>query len=298
MAENNYLIFGSRIREAYGNLAKKERMIADFLLRDPEFLLDASAKDLADATGTSPATVIRFCRTCGFNGLTEMKLSLKRENRTVDSHPSRAVDGALSDNELSALVRERVLGYHNVVVSTLLTDWNIEAYSMAVEAILNAGQIVIVGEGVSRGSCVTLMNSLLVMGLRCHMYLDSVFEIINIDRLAPGDVVIDISFPGSLRTGIDSMKLAKERGAVTIGIVGMQDSPILEYLDIVLTTASPKQEYYHSDLSVRIAELVVIGILTTLLDVKYKERFGEMKAVAPATAIREVEQAPSESTKI
>ena len=161
---------------------------------------------------------------------------------------------------------------------------------MAVEAILNARQIIIVGEGVSRGSCIILLNSLLTMGLRCNMYNDSVFEIINIDHLEPGDVVIDISFPGSVRTSIDSLKLAKQRGAITIGLVGFRDAPILEYVDIVLNTSSPKQEYYNSDLSVRIAELVVIGILTTLLNVKYKERFGEMKAEAPATAIRQVER--------
>ncbi len=288
MAEKNYLIFSSRIKEAYGSLARKERAIADYLLQHPDFLLDASAKEIAEATNSSPATVIRFCRSCGFNGLTEMKLSLKRENRLVDTHPARAVDKELSDADLSALVKERVLGFHNVVVNTLLSDWNLAAYNMAVDAILNAKQIIIVGEGVSRGSCVTLMNTLLMMGLRCHMYLDSVFEIINIDRLEPGDVVIDISFPGSVRTSIDSLKLAKERGAVTIGLIGMMDGPILDYVDIVLATSSPHQEYYHSNMSVRIAELVVIGILTTLLDVKYKERFGDVKTEAPATAIRQV----------
>ena len=288
MAEKNYLIFSSRIKEAYGSLAKKERRIADFLLQNPEFVLNATAKEIAEATDSSAATVIRFCRTCGFNGLTELKLSLKRESKIVDSHPARAVDAPMSDRELSELIKDRVLGYHNVVVSTLLSDWNIAAYNMAVEAILGAKQIIIVGEGVSRGSCIILMNSLLTMGLRCNMYTDSVFEIINIDHLSPGDVVIDISFPGSVRTSIDSLILAKKRGAVTIGLVGMPDAPILEHVDIVLNTSSPKQEYYHSDLSVRIAELVVIGILTSLLDVKYKERFGEMKTQAPATLIRQV----------
>ena len=58
MAEKNYLIFSSRIKEAYGSLAKKERRIADYLLQNPESVLNATAKEIAEATDSSAATVI------------------------------------------------------------------------------------------------------------------------------------------------------------------------------------------------------------------------------------------------
>ena len=288
MAEKNYLIFSSRIKEAYGSLAKKERRIADFLLQNPEFVLNATAKEIAEATDSSAATVIRFCRTCGFNGLTELKLSLKRESKLVDPHPTRAVDAELGNNDLSGLVQQRVLGYHNLVVDALLSDWNLSAYSMAAEAMLRAKRIIIVGEGGSRASCFCLMNMLLTMGFRCEHYMDSMFEIVNIDSLHSDDVVIDISYSGMLRTSVDSMKLAKERGATTIGLIGLRECPILEHIDIVLNTTSPKQDYYDSEMSVRIAELVVIDILISLLSVKYRHLFGETKLESPACVIRRI----------
>ena len=267
MAENNFLLFSSHIREAGANLTKKERIIADYMLSNPDMILNATAEEIGAATGSSAATVIRFCRTCGFNGLPELKLSLKRENRIMDPKPDRKVDPTLQAKDKASLIKQRVLGYHNMVINTMLSDWNVDAYDMAVDAILKAKRVLLLGEGGSRSSCLNLFYMLLNMGIQCEVYLDSIFEIMKVNSLGPNDVIIAITYTGRVRTTIESLELAKAHGVTTIGLIGYLDSPILQYVDILLNTTSINKDYYDSEISVRISEIIVIEILTSLLSV-------------------------------
>ena len=270
MAENSYLIFSSRIREVYASLTRKERIIADYMLNNPEQIFNATAEEIGNATDSSAATVIRFCRTCGFNGLPELKLSLKRENRTMDPRPDRTIDPSFHAKDKASLIKQRVLGYHNMVINTMMSDWNLEAYDRAVDAILNAKRILLLGEGGSRSSCLNLFYVLLNLGFNCEVYLDSIFEIMKVNTLGKDDVVIAITYSGRVRTTVESLELARSNGVTTIGLTAYLDSPIMNYVDIVLNTSSIYKDYPTSEISGRISEIIVIEILTTLLSVNGK----------------------------
>ena len=103
------------------------------------------------------------------------------------------------------------------------------------------------------------------MQLPLENYNDPVFEIMKVSTLVPGDVVVGISYTGRLKNTIDSLNVAKERGATTIGLIGSPDSPILEYVDIVIQTTSVEKRYYESALGRRVSELAVVEVLYSLL---------------------------------
>ena len=273
---DNLLLFTAHIKEAYSKLTKKERVIADYMLANTESLLTATAEEIGAATGSSAATVIRCCRACGFNGLAELKLSLKKEHRIVDPSPVRAIDITLKPDDTAIIIKQRVLGYYNLVINNMLSDWNISAYNMAAEAIIKANRVVVIGEGGSHSSCFCLYYMLLNMGIRCEVCADSVFEIMTVDSLEKDDVVIGITYTGRIRNAIESIKYAKQKGVCTIGLVGYLDSLVIDYLDIVLNTTSVQKEYYDSEMSIRISEMIVIEILITLLSVKFRESKGEI----------------------
>ena len=56
------------IQKFEGSFSKTEEKIADYIIEHPEAALSSSVEDLAQATKTSGATVVRFCRTIGFRG--------------------------------------------------------------------------------------------------------------------------------------------------------------------------------------------------------------------------------------
>ncbi|MEG1875666.1 MAG: MurR/RpiR family transcriptional regulator, partial [Angelakisella sp.] len=69
----------SRIREFYPGFTSSEQKIADFILGNADHALECTAAELSVASGVSPATVIRFTKTIGFSGFSEMKLNLARD---------------------------------------------------------------------------------------------------------------------------------------------------------------------------------------------------------------------------
>src|SRR5690349_22194624 len=65
----------SRLTEFTGALQR----VAEQVLTDPAAAARATIVELAERSGTSPATVTRFCRALGFDGYADLRLSIAGE---------------------------------------------------------------------------------------------------------------------------------------------------------------------------------------------------------------------------
>lgn len=61
------------------SLTRVSQRIADYILRTPSQVTQLSIAQLAQATQSGEATVIRFCRTLGYKGFQDFKLDLAIE---------------------------------------------------------------------------------------------------------------------------------------------------------------------------------------------------------------------------
>ena len=59
------------ICSAYDSFFEAEKKIADYIMEHKDQAVDMTVGELAKASGTSDATVSRFCRRCGFKGISE-----------------------------------------------------------------------------------------------------------------------------------------------------------------------------------------------------------------------------------
>ena len=64
------------IKDSYSELRPAERRVADVVLADVTFAVDASNGDIAKRSETSEPTVTRFCRAIGCEGVRDFKLKL------------------------------------------------------------------------------------------------------------------------------------------------------------------------------------------------------------------------------
>ena len=62
-----------RIKFQLPSLPRAEKIVAEELLENPEAIIDMTLAGMARETGSSEASIIRFCRRMGFNGYTELK---------------------------------------------------------------------------------------------------------------------------------------------------------------------------------------------------------------------------------
>ena len=64
------------IKIHYDTFSKAEKKIADFLMQDPTRVLPLFITDLAEKSGTSEATVVRFAKRLGFEGYQQLKIAI------------------------------------------------------------------------------------------------------------------------------------------------------------------------------------------------------------------------------
>src|SRR5256714_13551105 len=68
-----------RVRAGVPEFTGALQRVAEQVLGDPAAAARATIVELAERSGTSPATVTRFCRTLGFAGYAELRLGIAGE---------------------------------------------------------------------------------------------------------------------------------------------------------------------------------------------------------------------------
>ena len=256
------LLYIQRIKALYDTrvFSKSDRAIADYILSDPTCIAGSTASSLAIATNTSPATVVRFCRKLGFSGLAEMKMSTMYnyaggENEIMDLTPGDNVHQ----------IKQKVINFTKMVVGHLEEVLEDDALAQAAEAIAQARQVVILGEGGSGTISRAAYDVFLKLAIPCHFVSDSFFQAMEIGMMQGNDVLLVIVNSGRTINMVQNAMLAKERGIKTIGIVGPANSPISKYLDIEIRTNLFSSEYFSDLAAARTCELTTISILHSII---------------------------------
>lgn len=72
--------------EAMNSFSKSEEILAQYILKEKENIEKLSTKDLANATYTSPSTVVRLSQKLGFSGWNELKEKYLEELNYLNQH--------------------------------------------------------------------------------------------------------------------------------------------------------------------------------------------------------------------
>ena len=256
------ILFETRLKSKYETMTANEKKIADYMIAEPEEMLNATTQSIGQAVGVSAATVVRFCRSCGYAGFVDLKNSFSREYHALNTSED---DGNTRTPDSFRTILQKTIGYHTLVVTRCLKQCQHEECERAIEAIIGASHIVISGEGGGKASSLCLYDVLSQMGFPCSIYFDSVFEIARIGRMDQSDLLILFSYTGTLQSAIINVKAAKERNVTVISLTADRQSPVAANSDIVLSTDSLDQDHFDSALSARMAELAVIDLLHELL---------------------------------
>lgn len=251
----------SQIRDAYGELRPAERRVADVVLADVTFSVDASNAEIAKRAEVSEPTVTRFCRAIGCEGVRDFKLKLAQSvvvgrlylspvlppEPSEDGSPLWNVVFGEARNALSAV--ERSIDPADVV--------------RAAETVANAHQVLVFGLG---GSSTALaqetQNRLFRYGVVVSAHSDPYVMKMTASTLKPNDVVIAISSTGRTREVVDAVSLAKHYRAKAVAITA-PDSDLAAEADIALTVDVPEFPDPLKPTASRYAFLAIIDLVAT-----------------------------------
>ncbi len=258
----------ARINIAYPTLAKGAKLIADFILFQPDKIIGMSVTELSLATGASEGSVINFCRKLGLSGFQHLKLSLAQE--TVQ--PVKFIHEDLDKEDDFTTVCRKI--FHSGIQALRDTISVLEPKSLgvAVDLLRKAKRIEIYGIGSSAPIAEDAYYRMLRIGLDVKVVTDSHIQAISAAASNEDVATLTFSHSGATHETVTSTKLAKQNGAKTIVITNFARSPIQQHADVVLYTMARETVFRTEAMTSRIAQLCVLDALIAALALADYER--------------------------
>lgn len=259
------------------DLRKSDRRVAEVVLSNPEGVVAMTLATLAKTAGVSEPTVIRFCTAIGCDGFRDMRVKLARSlafARTT-SHT------AITDEDSLDTIITKVFDYNLSNLNWAQSKLNHSHLEEAVAALSKAKRIEFFGFGASGIVARDAQQKFPLFGVPCGAPSDSHQMFMTADMLGDGDVAVAISNTGQTKDIVETMRVARERGAHTIGITGEDGSPLLANCDTHLVVETLENTDLYTPTVSRLSHLVVIDILSTAVSLQrgtnHHARIGEMK---------------------
>ena len=252
----------ARIRSRLPNLAVAERQVADWVLQNSEDVISSSMAQVALECGVSDTTVLRFCRAAGFKGYMDLKLSIARDLAS----PTQMVHDDIAEGDSPAIVARKVFTSHIQALYDTLEVLDQNKLARAVDMVLKAKKILIIGVGTSAPIANEAYNKLFRLGLNCHIQTDSYLQVMQASLAEESTLVIAISQSGSSIDPVLTLEEAKRNGAKAIVITGHDGSPLANLADIVFLAVS--QETRAEAIASRIAQMTIIDSLYVIASLR------------------------------
>ncbi|MDP2818266.1 MAG: SIS domain-containing protein [Polaromonas sp.] len=251
-----------RIKACLPSLAPAEQRVAHLVLGDPRAFANLPVTELASRAHVSKPTVIRFCRSVGYDGLSDFKLKLAGSVSEGVPFIHRSVD--VDDKTSDVLVKvidntvAAFLKYRNDASSVA-----IEKAATALAATYQTGQrIEFFGVGNSGIVAQDAQHKFFRLGVHSIAYSDGHLQVMSASLLRPGDCVVIISNSGRTRDLMDAESIARKNGATTI-VITASGSPLASAGHIHLAADHPEGYDRYSPMVSRLLHLMIIDILAT-----------------------------------
>jgi len=259
-----------RIKASLPSLAPAEQRVGKLVLQDPRAFANLPVTQLAVRAHVSKPTVVRFCRSVGYDGLSDFKLKLAGSvsegvpfiHRSVDADDKTTdVMVKVIDNTVAAFLKYR-------------NDASASALDQAVKALAETHstgkRIEFYGVGNSGIVAQDAQHKFFRLGMNTIAYSDGHMQVMSASMLSQGDCVVVISNSGRTRDLMDACDIARKRGATTI-VITASGSPLATAGQIHLTADHPESYDRYSPMVSRLLHLLIIDILATTVALRIGE---------------------------
>ena len=254
----------SRINNKFSGMSKSHKAIASYISEQYDQAVFMTAAKLGEELGISESTVVRFASGLGYDGYPEFQKALAEWVKGKLSSMQQI--GAVYGNSSQSEILTSVLSADIEKIQDTILNLDSQAFELAVNSILEAKNIYIIG----LRSCAPLAEFLhfylnMIRGNVTLLNTTSVSETFEqMIRIDEKDVLIGISFPRySMRT-LKALEFANDRNAKVIAITDSVHSPMNLYSSCNLLARSDMVSIVDS----LVAPLSVINALVVALCLK------------------------------
>jgi DNA-binding MurR/RpiR family transcriptional regulator len=239
-------------------LPASERKIAQYILENPQSILNSTVNDIGAQAKTSGAAVIRLCKSLGLNGFQDLKVRIAGDLVKPAEQGYRDIEPG--ESYFSIVQKTTSNSIQSIRDSAEIINY--EELERAVQTLLSAQNVHFFGIGASNIIAKDAQQKFLRIQKNATAFTDTHLVATLIANAKKDDVVFAISHSGETAEVIKVISLAKERGVKTISLTKYGQSSVASSADIKLFTSySGEPAFRSAATSSRLAQLYMMDIL-------------------------------------
>jgi RpiR family carbohydrate utilization transcriptional regulator len=249
-----------RVNKRLQELRRSERKVADVVLADPHAVVQMTLAELAEAAGVSQPTIVRFANAIGCDGFHDFRIQLA-QSVALGIPATQSVIEAQDD---TATTVSKIFDFSITSLDHVRRHLDLHALDRAVHALASCSHIVFIGLGASGIVAMDAEQKFPLFGVPCSAPVDTHQQFLAASTSKPSTAFVAISNTGRTVSVLDTVRVARERGATVIGITG-GPSPLADLSDVSLVVESLDNTDVYTPTISRLAQLVVVDVLATMV---------------------------------
>ena len=250
------------------NFSATEEAIADYFLNQADQITMTSISQIADATYSSNATIIRLCRKLGCTGFKDFKMKYLRE--LSHAHNAMDMNRPFYLGEGTAKITQSLAELYTQCVLDCRHSIDNETIEDAAKALLNARRIFIYGVGDSQIRAQGFMNRLIKLNIFC-INASQLGEDVSISlNSGPQDIGLFVSYRAQNEMLTESARLLKNNHCPIIVISSDTKTKLTQLATWHITF--PKKEK-DDNVATFYSQIGFDFILNTLYSLIYAHRY-------------------------
>lgn len=248
------------ILKRVSEMTNAERSVAQYIVSNQGTVIYLTAKDLAERIGVSDATVVRFCQSLGYSGFKELKLKIAIAAQASESFAEQA-DSAIPIKRRFETVFERTITTIRNTQARLST----EALTKVAARLLGAKRVYLLGAGTSAVVARDAQIKLTRLGITALQDEQPHNMAAALALCGVEDVVLAFSHSGNTAEIVHLSHIAKSKGAWVTIVTNNASSRVVEIANELLITGSDELPFHSFAMTSRLAQLVVVDCLVTIM---------------------------------
>ncbi len=257
-----------KTRSILDTLNNSEKKVANYFLNNLESIFTMPIARLAEETGVSQVTWVRFCKALGFDGLKDLKKSLFIEfnNAATNENPEEAI--VFSDIVKHNSIEQICTTIKNTTIQAVEDTVKMIDYtelSKIIKLIEQANRVQLFGIGASGNVADDLYRKLLRIGKNANFCYDVHMQLTYGANMNSKDVAIIFSYSGTTSEMLEILALSQAANCPTIAVTKFAKSSLVAGADYSIYISAPEVDLRSGAMSSRMAQLAIVDMLFTIL---------------------------------
>ncbi len=245
------------LQESMDRLPKAQQRVLRAMLDDPAAIVSSTIDQIARTAGVSMPSVIRTCRSFGYDGVRDFMLALAQDLAVSNHqlHRSVSFDDAAPDvaakivhsaiSSLAALERQLDIALLDAVAEKIAKASRVDAYSVGATSTFMAQE---------------LQTRLFRLGINANAFSDPHQQLISASSLDHKGIAFVISHVGSMPFALEAAQLARSHGATVVALT-QAGTPLAARAHYTIAVSVPQDAIMRVSTEAYLAHLLVIEIL-------------------------------------